>query len=84
MESKITKLAVAALIIIAIGIFFPRGNGGGSVVWAKVVENVEQIQFLAEQACYEVQGFYFSKPVPAEEFAELFLKSQEMAKKHQA
>jgi diguanylate cyclase (GGDEF)-like protein/PAS domain S-box-containing protein len=40
-------------------------------VVAEGVETVEQQTFLREQACDEMQGYYFSKPVVADEFAEL-------------
>ena len=40
-------------------------------VIAEDVETVEQINFLKIQNCDEVQGFYYSKPVTAVEFARL-------------
>lgn len=40
-------------------------------VIAEGVETVEQINFLKIQNCDEVQGFYYSKPVTAVEFARL-------------
>jgi diguanylate cyclase (GGDEF)-like protein/PAS domain S-box-containing protein len=49
-------------------------NLGLSVI-AEGVENKEHIKFLRENNCIEMQGFYFSKPVPVEEFAYLFKKS---------
>ena len=39
-------------------------------VLAEGVENVEQLDFLRAQQCYEIQGFYFSKPVAVERIAE--------------
>ncbi|MEJ0008691.1 MAG: EAL domain-containing protein [Steroidobacteraceae bacterium] len=38
---------------------------------AEGVETPEQQNFLCEKACDEMQGFYFSKPVKPEEFAEV-------------
>lgn len=40
-------------------------------VIAEGVETPEQLAFLADQACGEGQGYYFSRPVDAEEFARL-------------
>ncbi|GIZ50439.1 putative bifunctional diguanylate cyclase/phosphodiesterase [Noviherbaspirillum aridicola] len=41
-------------------------------VVAEGVETAEQESFLRESACDEVQGFYVSKPLPAEALPELF------------
>ncbi|MDH4318757.1 MAG: EAL domain-containing protein, partial [Desulfobulbaceae bacterium] len=40
-------------------------------VVAEGVENEAQLEFLRRLHCQEVQGFYYSQPVPAEEFAAL-------------
>lgn len=40
-------------------------------VIAEGVETAEQRDFLQERACDEFQGFYFSKAVPADKFADL-------------
>jgi EAL domain-containing protein (putative c-di-GMP-specific phosphodiesterase class I) len=40
-------------------------------VIAQGVETKAQVDFLRERACDELQGFYFSKPVAADKFAEL-------------
>jgi diguanylate cyclase (GGDEF)-like protein/PAS domain S-box-containing protein len=40
-------------------------------VVAEGVETPEQQAFLSERACDEMQGYYFSTPVPADEFAAL-------------
>lgn len=39
-------------------------------VLAEGVENVEQLDFLRAQNCYEIQGYYFSKPVAVEQIAD--------------
>ena len=42
-------------------------------VIAEGVENKEQYELLKSLGCDAIQGYYFSKPVPAEEFAK-FIK----------
>lgn len=43
-------------------------------VVAEGVETIEQEAFLREHACDEMQGYYFSRPVPATELALLLAK----------
>jgi diguanylate cyclase (GGDEF)-like protein/PAS domain S-box-containing protein len=45
-------------------------------VVAEGVETVEQLEILREYNCNTIQGYLFSKPVPAEEFAELLKKEK--------
>ena len=49
-------------------------NGLGIRVVAEGVETAEQIEFLREHGCREVQGYYFSCAVPAAEIAKLLEK----------
>jgi len=42
-------------------------------VVAEGVETEEQLVFLKEVECKYAQGFYFSKPIPAEEAQKLLL-----------
>lgn len=50
------------------------GKALSLVVVASGVETQDQQTFLSEQACDELQGYYFSKPAPAESFAELLAR----------
>jgi diguanylate cyclase (GGDEF)-like protein/PAS domain S-box-containing protein len=44
-------------------------------VVAEGVETVEQMDFLKDHSCDEMQGYYFSKPIVPEQFAELLRKN---------
>jgi EAL domain-containing protein (putative c-di-GMP-specific phosphodiesterase class I) len=43
-------------------------------VIAEGVETREQLEFLRGHDCDQMQGFYFSKPVPADEVAALLVQ----------
>ena len=47
--------------------------GVNAIVTVEGVENKEQINLLRLIGCAEMQGNYFSKPVPAEAFSRLLL-----------
>ena len=40
-------------------------------VIAEGVETIEELEFLRARHCHEAQGYYFSRPVPPEQFAKL-------------
>lgn len=44
-------------------------------VTAEGIETNEQLDYLKKQGCHEGQGFYFSRPVPADRVAEMFEES---------
>lgn len=47
------------------------GHSLGKMLVAEGVESEEQYHFLARQKCEEMQGHYFSRPLPPEEFEKL-------------
>ncbi len=53
-------------------------------VVAEGVETEHQLSLLREAACDYVQGYYFSRPLPPEDFAALILKELETAKTRSA
>jgi diguanylate cyclase (GGDEF)-like protein len=48
-------------------------------VVAQGVETRAQVDFLREHACDELQGFYFNRPVPADQFAKLLRANADLA-----
>ena len=48
------------------------GKTLGVTIVAEGVETAEQQTFLMRHACHEMQGFYFSRPIPPEQFAEFY------------
>lgn len=53
-------------------------HGLGFRTIAEGVETQEQLDFLREHQCDEIQGYFYSKPVPAQEFARLLEREQGM------
>ena len=49
------------------------GKNLSLTVVAQGVETREQADFLRTHACDELQGFYFKRPLPADQFAQLLL-----------
>ncbi len=47
-------------------------------VVAEGVEKLEELIFLREHGCEEMQGYYFSKPVPLSEFEELLRSGKKL------
>lgn len=64
MSSNSSDLALVGAIIAMAGSL-------GLTVVAEGVENLAQLQLLRQMQCRSIQGYYFSRPVAPEEFAEV-------------
>ena len=51
-------------------------NGMGMTATAEGVETAEQLQSIASEGCTEMQGFLFSRPLPAAEIERKFLSGR--------
>ena len=67
-EKSATDAAIATAII-------AMGSSLKLKVIAEGVETEEQMEFLRENNCDQVQGFLFSKPVPAEQAYQMLLQN---------
>lgn len=55
-------------------------NSLGLQTIAEGVETLEQLKYLEENGCDEVQGYYYSKPLTVNEFEKRYLESNESKK----
>lgn len=67
LETEPTNIAILKAII-------ALGHGLNLKVVAEGVETAYQQQYLHDMGCDELQGYYFSKPLPAEAFIDLLNK----------
>ena len=51
-------------------------SGLGVAATAEGVETQEQLDVIRSEGCIEMQGFLFSKPIPAREIERLFLSNR--------
>ena len=47
-------------------------------VVAEGVETIEQVEFLQNNNCFIVQGYYYSRPIPESDLPDLYLKLGEV------
>ena len=55
------------------------GHSLGKMLVAEGVESEEQYEFLIRHHCEEMQGYYFSRPLPSEEFERLVRRELPLA-----
>jgi EAL domain-containing protein (putative c-di-GMP-specific phosphodiesterase class I) len=65
---RITTSVQDSAIVIAI---ISMARSLNLLVVAEGVETIKELAFLQTNLCDEVQGYYFSRPVPADQFANL-------------
>ena len=71
-QSFLHKIHEAPDDSIIVSAIIGMGRNIGLRVIAEGVETAEELAFLRANDCDEAQGYYFSRPVPAEEFVNLF------------
>lgn len=57
------------------------GQQMGLHITAEGVEKKEQVDFLKNMKCDDIQGFYFSRPVPMDEYEKMLRKDAQLAEK---
>jgi diguanylate cyclase (GGDEF)-like protein/PAS domain S-box-containing protein len=72
-QSFLHKIYVAPDDSIIVSAIIGMGRAIGLRVIAEGVETADELAFLRANECDEAQGYYFSKPVPADEFAKLLV-----------
>ena len=45
-------------------------------VIAEGVENINQVEILRQMECDDIQGFYYARPQPCEQFVEMVQKEE--------
>ena len=59
---------------VIVGAIISMAKGMELTTIAEGVETKEQLDILVELGCQQIQGYYFGRPIPAEEFEDLWLK----------
>jgi diguanylate cyclase (GGDEF)-like protein/PAS domain S-box-containing protein len=75
-QSFVRQIANSSDETIIVSAIISMGRSLHLRVIAEGVETAEDLAFLQDHECHEAQGYYFSRPVPAEQFA-LLLKAEQ-------
>ena len=70
-QSFLQKIHMAPDNLTIVSAIISLGRAIGLRVIAEGVESIEELAFLKANDCDEAQGYYFSRPIPAEEFVKL-------------
>ena len=70
-QSFIRQISAAPHETAIVSAIIRMGQSLSLRVIAEGVETQEELDFLRNQQCNEAQGYYFSRPVPPQEFSEL-------------
>ncbi|MCZ8511949.1 EAL domain-containing protein [Paenibacillus filicis] len=63
-----------------VGVIVSMAHHLGLDVVAEGVETEEQVEFLRQQGCDAIQGYYYSSPLTAEQFEKKYLQSNSIRK----
>jgi len=74
-KSFIDDLPVSVESIAITRAIIALANTFGLSITAEGVENHDQLSFLQEEGCHEIQGYYYSKPLPFNELKEFITKT---------
>ena len=71
MKSSVRDITASAHDAIVVSAVISMGKSLKHKVIAEGVETLKQLEFLQAHGCDEGQGYYFSRPVVAQQFAKL-------------
>jgi len=75
-QSFVRDLATGTQDIAIVRAIIALGHSLGMSVMAEGVETVAQLSTLMGEGCDEIQGYYFSRPVPPAELEEILLREK--------
>ena len=73
-KELIDNITIHSNAKVIVGSIIDMAKGMNLATIAEGVEEKEQVDCLVELGCDQIQGYYFGKPIPAEEFEKKWLK----------